>query len=237
MTRSEQPRVIELIGLPGSGKTSLGERAQALGLAPVVDVSAVPVSRSRWTGRLRLFMAAPVFSALCYLCLGTRRGVKRDNVRRMFAAQVRYCHISRLPPVETVVLDEGPLHGLFISLFGTRETALSRPLLQYACALICRRVDVFVHIDRTKQQSISKLLRRSTSQSRFNSNMSEHEVDAYLADTSYDELLRAIERAAPSGRVVHVNAEGAEEALQSLVDKAALTTEPKGYVLAAKIFS
>jgi hypothetical protein len=154
-------------------------------------------------------------SSLCYLCVSTRRGVRADNLRRVFEIQARYLHLKSLPKGQQMVLDEGPVHAVFIALFGTGETKVSRFFLRFLAHRLSRSVRAYLCLEIPMTQIMTNLEQRDEPRSRFNRHMSEREKSGLLADRSYGEILRELSNA-DSARMIHLTA-GADDVTADLI--------------------
>jgi hypothetical protein len=193
-------KIVELIGLPGAGKTSTAERLRAVGRARVcIDPGSVLNARGA-IGRISMFLKAPIFSSLMILCLGLRTGAVVDNYRRLLNVQMQYVVVRReySKTDRLVVVDEGPMHSLFSCLFGTRTTLFSRFLLRLVVRQLMTCVDVFVLIDIEKESAVRRIRHRTHGASRFNSSTDRATVFRFIDDVTYHELLRTISTVRPS---------------------------------------
>lgn len=209
--RSAPPVVTELLGLPGAGKSTVGSEVDAW---PTVQTV------SRWTGLHRwtrlpvtfeMTLRSPAMSAVTYLAAVTRRGVTAVHLRRVSSVQRRHLIVKKLPR-DTVVLDEGPVHALFVALYGTRETVLSRPLLRLALASLSRYVDRYLFLDIPKEQCIENFRRADRSSVRFNADSPDQAVEAFRRDETHRQIMDGLRRVA-ADKVVRVTSPAAAYAI------------------------
>lgn len=193
--------VIEILGLPGAGKSSAERSISLAGIVPTVSEWSGP-SRWGWVPMsVQLFISSPIFSMTAYAMVLTRSGVRGITVRRILSVQRRHL-ILKLRPRGTQVLDEGPLHALFVAMYGTQETVLSRWLLSRVVRQLARRVDHYVYIDESKEQCIANFRRPGRTSARFNADSSAKAVEEFRHDRTYDQILESVERVSPWKLVV-----------------------------------
>ena len=135
--------LIEILGLPGAGKTSA---CAHLGAHRTCLEGDVPndLRTSSYFSAISMFIRSPLFTFVLYMCILTRRGVRLQNLLYGFAVQRRFEYLRRLKASGIpAIVDEGPTHGIFIALFGTSSTVASTPLLRLALKRIGRLTDGF----------------------------------------------------------------------------------------------
>lgn len=217
-----RPTVVEILGLPGSGKSTVTGELAARGTE----------TRNTWVGPRRapgipvgveLTLRAPVLSALAYLTVATRRGAGRVHLRRVHSVQRRHLIVKAERAGGFVVLDEGPVHALFATLYGTRPTVSSRLLLRLVVARLARRVDRYVHLDVPKDRCIENFHRPGRTSARFNDASSPGAVQEFLADETYAEVLGVLRRVARD-RLVAVDS--VADAYEAVYAAAVTTSRP-----------
>ena len=188
--------VIEILGLPGAGKSSAERAISSAGMLPTVSEWSGPARWGRIPMSMQLFMSSPMFSVTAYTMILTRSGRRSVSVRRILSVQRRHVILKKRPR-ETQVLDEGPLHALFIALYGTHETVFSRWLLPRVVHQLARHVDHYIYIDESKERCIAHFRSPGRTSARFNAEASDAVVDEFRADRTYDQILEAVRRVSP----------------------------------------
>ena len=192
---------IEVLGLPGSGKTTLVREVARSAIATTTDWAG-PVYRSRLPVAARLFLSAPVFSATAYLLLLTRSHVTWVAVRRVLSVQRRLVLMRQPNGLRQRVLDEGPVHALYIALYGTSATRFSGVLLRAVLRTLASSVDHYVYMDTPKEQCISNFASPDRTSVRFNHQSGPAAIELFRRDSTYEEILGGLRCVA--GSKVHV---------------------------------
>jgi hypothetical protein len=207
--------VYELTGYPGAGKSHAGERLCDGRTWSLMDGVSKTDPRRGTADRILLSLRFPLVTLLLYALLLSRRGGTVQNLRMAVTIQRRLAFIEGAPGGEgRVLLDEGPVHGLFSVLYGTGPTWLSRYLLDALIARIGRRLAGVIHLTATPAIALENLKSRPPGRSRFNASMAPTDMQAFLDDRVYDELLQSIRRRWPDR--LHLAADAGE--LRQLLD-------------------
>ena len=193
---------VELLGLPGAGKSFVYSKATAQGLT----------GRNSWRDNLRLpgFTSATQvlvksvrLAATLMLGVLASRGPRRGPLSMVGSVVRRHQILNSIPLDEgPQVIDEGPLHALFVMLYGTQMTWLSRRLLSSAARQLCAAPRMFVLIDVPPQECMTNWAGPNRASVRFNSQTSENERRAFSSDQTYA-LIRA-ELEVSAGDRLHV---------------------------------
>lgn len=206
-------QVIELIGLPAAGKTTVGRRAaESLDIQLWEDWK-LPQRYSWLPPTLQLFILSPVASLCLYALVGTRSSSSSVNFKRVVSITRRHIAIARFPSGgPPILVDEGPLHSLFVTLYGTQPTRVSRQLLPIAVAILTRRVTAFTLIDTSKERCIKNFQSPGRTSARFNALAGQEEIETFLADSTYSEIVQVLrEREATL-----IIADGTDEAVEAI---------------------
>lgn len=189
--------VIELIGLPGSGKTWVYEQAEGLDVHTASsqtdgqgDSPAVGAM-----GRIRLLASSPVLGIVAYLTVATRRRATRSNLLRVFQISKSHRRNKRLASTSTLV-DEGAIHALFISLYGTRRTWISNRLLLILVRRLSKPVGCYLLLDVPPASCVVQFSNRDVGSTRFHSKSTQKEIHEFTIDSAYSDIQRAIESVA-----------------------------------------
>jgi hypothetical protein len=185
--------VTELLGLPGAGKSTVAQT--------VADWGTVAVARQWRSTRpgnslvavLGACLRAPALSAVAYAAVAARRGVRPVHLRRVHSVQRRHIQVKRLGAAPTV-LDEGPVHALFVTLYGTHPTPVSRLLVRVVLRLLSRHVDRYLFLDTPVDRCVENFRRAGRTSARFNADTPEHLVEAFRQDRTYEEVLDGLRR-------------------------------------------
>jgi hypothetical protein len=202
-----RPTVIEMLGLPGSGKSTVVHELTEGGIATMSTWNGL--HPTRWPPvAVQLVLRAPLLSALTSLTVATRRRIGLVHLRRTLSVQRRHLIVKAQRSKGVLALDEGPVHALFIALYGTRSTVVSRWLLRVVLSLLARRVDRFVFLDVPRERCVENFRRPGRSSARFNEASSPATIREFMADRTYDEILHALGKVA-GDRLVVVDSVGA----------------------------
>lgn len=191
MVRDEQRRGVrfELLGRPGSGKTTLLQ-----GLPETVRTETLeglcrscPVRSA--IERLVLAVRHPIWALLIYgVALGARRARVRA-LRNALSLQRRVAALDALPWDVSLVMDEGIVHGLFVTLDLSRPNAMSLFCVGKILELLVHEHNVvWIYVDVDAEECIRRFKKRSTASSRFDAETSPEKVDAFRTSKTYDEL-------------------------------------------------
>jgi hypothetical protein len=142
-------------------------------------------------------LRAPALSATAYAAVAARRGVAAVHLRRVHSVQRRHVQVKKLKGTATV-LDEGPVHALFVTLYGTQPTAVSRLLLRLVLRILSRHVDRYLFLDTPRERCVENFRRAGRTSARFNADTPEHLVEAFRQDRTYEEVLDGLRRVAPA---------------------------------------
>lgn len=185
-SQQQQPLLIEFIGLPGSGKTTLITNS---GFSKAdVAASAVhsPISRPRPGLSL---LRAPFFAGLVFSAAIHRGIYARSALRKCVTVVRRYVELCDVRGAGAAVIDEGPTHALFTLFFGSEPSWLSKPLERRLLALIARQVAYFVYVDVPPEECTARLQTREAPHSRFNSSTAPKLTQALLTDCTYPAIV------------------------------------------------
>jgi hypothetical protein len=188
VSRAASSALVEILGLPGAGKSTLEHLAAAEGTVETVSYWRDPLPRHGLPMTVEFFLRAPVFSAAAYLAVLTRRGVTTAHLRGVTSVQRRHFLVKRMRGTARV-LDEGPVHSLFQVLYGTNETAVSRLLLRLVLRLLSRQVGSYVHLDTPVERCIDNFRQAGRTSLRFNADSSAQFIDEFRRDRTYEQIL------------------------------------------------
>ena len=188
----QSPGVIELLGPPGAGKTSVLHEVISLGEWGAVADPLRP-RKVGVLGRLRMLWSSPVVGGLSYLVVTTRRDAGLSNLSRVYLVQRAHLLVRGSPAAGGLLMDEGPVHGLFVALYGTRGTWISRHFLRRLVAVLARGVTRYIYIDAPIEECVRNFTNRVADTSRFARSSSEDEIEAFRNDRTYAEILTCLE--------------------------------------------
>jgi hypothetical protein len=209
------PQVFELIGEPGSGKTSVAKSVARTSV--IVTLPGGTISGTRATGRLRECLRRPVFALALYGCVVLRKGVRLSHLRKLYAVQ-KAAHA--MEPLQSrkvsAIVDEGAIHTLYSALFGSVRTAASGLLLKLVMPILLRSVDVVVFLDTPRQQCVTNFSRRQNS-SRFSGKSSRQLIQQFTADRTYDEIVDAVLACKPNALMRFTSRRAATDFLRQAI--------------------
>jgi hypothetical protein len=193
-SEASQPAVIEIIGRPGSGKSSL---CKSLLESPgwQMEPGAGEPGR-RWLAPLTL-MLRPIVTILATAVASTRTPNDLRRYREVVRVVRKYDGMRRIRGRRLTVVDEGAAHQLLNVLFWSSSTPASRFFTRLLLRALARRPATFVYLDTPKDVALENTRRRNHPGSWFNNEMSEEVAARYIADTSYDEILETLKSVAP----------------------------------------
>lgn len=213
MSRTRSSAVTELLGRPGAGKSTLERKVAAWGRVGTVSYWRAPLPRHGMPMTLEFFFRAPVFSAAAYLAVATRRGVTRAHLRWVTSLQRRHVLVRRMGGTPKV-LDEGPVHSLFQALYGTDETAVSRPLLRIVLRLLSRQVGSYIYLDTPVERCIENFRQTGRTSLRFNANSTTQFLNDFRRDRTYEQILDGL-RSVAAELTIAATPEAAAELLRA----------------------
>lgn len=188
--------LIELIGYPGSGKTTFARSLSSGRNIPVVLMGPDRMTSNKLYLAILIVFRMPVFSLLLIFCLSTRKNKKLENYRRMLFLLRAYWQVKSVAHTKsegTVVFDEGPIHALFSCLYGTAPTRTSNWLLVHLVAMIVSRIDLFIEMNVSKKESVQRFSGRD-SESRFNRDTHSAVIASFLEDSTYEHILGLVDK-------------------------------------------
>lgn len=185
--RARPPLLIEVIGLPGSGKTTLITMSGFTRTGRPIDTALQPGSRSAFA-----LLRAPLFAALVFLSALLRGIYAPCMLRKCVTSVRRYVEVCDVRGAGTAVIDEGPTHALFTLFFGSTPNFLSKILERHLLGRIAKRVDYFVHIDVHPSECVARIRRRAAPHSRFNACAPPPLLDGLMRDCTYSSIVGAL---------------------------------------------
>jgi hypothetical protein len=205
--------VTEVLGFPGAGKSTLIQSVGRLRQTRTVADWNGAIDASHLPTVVQLFFAAPSFAVPAYLAVILRRQVTLTNVRRVMSVQRRHLWLQRNSPTCDHLLDEGPVHALFVTMYGTESTALSHFFLRITLRLLARHVDSYLYIAAPRESCIERFMSPGRTSFRFNDSASEEELATFLHDRCYEEIIAVLGRVAPTKLCIVDSSDQAREVL------------------------
>lgn len=209
---------MELIGLPGSGKTATSVRATDDIVREDTEQSEAVSGfgrRGGWRIRISHIVRHPVVGVLAYLMVASRRGVRRRNLLRVLGVQNafrRLLSVRRQP----AVVDEGPVHALYVAMFGTDESRASAVLLKSLLWVLARNVRAYLFLDVPAEACVTNFLSRDGI-SRFQRGSSDDLVAQFRADQTYSEIVAALRSVAPTKLLIAPDVTSAVHVLRTIL--------------------
>lgn len=159
---------LEIVGHPGSGKSffclQTGPLDKRGGEVECVDPRGVWQRGGLW-GRLLLSCRWPRLTSFIFLTALSAKGCRLSHLRSAYSVQRRFhgisasvCSCRHRDGVK--VFDEGPLHGIYVALYGTQMTHVSRFFLGKVVGLSIGQLDGVVHLRASRQQCTAALRSR-----------------------------------------------------------------------------
>jgi hypothetical protein len=108
--------------------------------------------------------------------------------------QRRHILVRRMKDVDAV-LDEGPVHALFLTLYGTGETPASRVLLRLVLLLLARNVREYLYLDTPRWRCVHNFRRAGRTSGRFNADSPPRVIAEFHQDHTYEQILDGLRRA------------------------------------------
>lgn len=193
--------LVELCGLPGSGKSHAARRIAALlqdGGAPGSgDVHMVVPPRRGLGPRLTQIVQAPHLSLSFYhlaMLLGPGKTRRMQGVGGYIheALSVR-CALAQQP---LLLADEGLFHHVFSMAFGSRPVGRAQNLIAEIFHDYYGPLDhLMVHLDIDRETCIRQFVGRTASDSSFNSATTAETVALFREDETYEMLLSCYRQA------------------------------------------
>lgn len=181
----QQPLLIEVIGLPGSGKTTLISESGFSKADASASAEGSALLRP-WSGRWLL--RAPLFATLVISAALHRRIYARSALRKCITVVRRYVELRDVRGAAAAVIDEGPTHALFTLFFGSEPSFLSQRLERRLLAKIAGRIGYFLYVDISPEECAARLQSRDAPHSRFNVSTAPEITQALLTDRTYSAI-------------------------------------------------
>lgn len=199
MPNKGKPLVVEFVGLPGSGKTTVAEAVrEKLQREKTVSSTAINPSRQRrdLVEKIRMF---PEFVVFCtrfhsYFGLGllalfysrrdwTRKVKRLINIAAYMFLEKKYLGGLIAGESNYIILDEGPVHHLWSFFYSSG--AVSEKIISGMISGVVSLSRIYIYMDCDKDEMISRVLGRDT-QSRFDLMSREELRKAYdLGELNY----------------------------------------------------
>lgn len=202
----KNPLLIELVGYPGCGKTSVGrnliQRFIKAGLNTQAEDEDVTRQDQedvsvRILRRFENFFQCPWLTARMYkFVLSTEIGPLSAlrAAGRLSNLAVRVANAGERN-CEVLISDELFVHGLFSFWFGRVEQPKEKQLESIIKTVYAGRDHLLVYLDIPRYVCQDRFSRRDGTLSRFNSQTNGEMVDGFLNDLNYAKILRCYERA------------------------------------------
>lgn len=191
--------IVELIGLPGSGKTWAATELARQGW---VRLEPDGWRKGGLWGRLYLMVRAPIVGLLAYTTVALRRPLSMARLSRVFQVQRAFLRRRSYQTLQDpVVADEGALHAIFIATFGSRTNRLARLAMRWLVGVLVRDLASCVHLDPGHERVSANLRSRDQQTSRFDRRSDEKLVESLFVDSAYRDLVVAIRHCAGSAYV------------------------------------
>lgn len=183
--------IIELVGLPGSGKSTIAKRLKRQLPRGRVVQGDTPGRWPLWF-RLNFCFREPLVAVASYLMVLSVRGACWENVKRVGVFQAALFAAKRKARVArgAVVIDEGPVHCLAMALFGTESTWSSRCLLRLTIRLSFGEWVGLCVVNSQKQECLRRWQQRCAQDSRFDAEAPVQLREQFIRDNNYREVLR-----------------------------------------------
>lgn len=208
--------IIEIIGLPGSGKTKVATVLERRAQPGVMLIRGDAIEPKRSGPSFVSLLPTPLFSGTLLLMVVFRRGKRKENFRKLLAVHERWQQLSKTRvPGTTAIVDEGPVHTLFGALFGTVATPVSNYFLKLVIRRLMKVENRFLFVDLPKSECIANFKNRTSPVSRFNHGTNDVLLKRFVADASYDDILLAISAINPGALVRCSSAQRAVDYLLS----------------------
>jgi hypothetical protein len=191
----------ELLGLPGAGKSFAYDMAMVAGLTGRQQWSQDDLSGNRLMHSLRRLASRPGLHAALILCVLSSRGPWLAPLRRMLSV-VRRVDLASRQDLRAEVLDEGPIHALFVMLYGVKMTWASTQLARIAARRAAQPLGSVVYIDLPAERCVANWTAATRGSLRFNANSGEEERRRFIDDDTYGVINSALASASASVHVV-----------------------------------
>ena len=184
----------ELIGLPGSGKTTLAIHLANRNGISVFFMQDKKVKGRKIRGRIKAFHAAPIFSLLLYAAMLFRRKASQNNFRRLFSVQKKYIATKTLTNRSFInIIDEGPVHTVFSAFWGTKHSKISDFFLKATLRQCIDNDQCFILVEKTAIKCLESIAQRTFSVSRFHSKTCSSKLKEFGKDKTYEHIVKTLE--------------------------------------------
>lgn len=190
--------IVELLGLPGAGKSTAIQR---------IEIETASSTQTEWSNAynqsrllpptMALFLRAPWVHSVLYVLFIMRGASSGPELRRVASVTRRYLS-AKAGRTTPTFFDEGPLHALFVGLYGTRRRRGSDVLLRWAVRMLSASIDIFIWLDVPRGDCVANFLRPGRSSARFNETTSADEIQTFLHDRSYEAIVEALAQSTAS---------------------------------------
>ncbi|GEM_PF-3810625 len=184
---------IELIGLPGSGKTFIVENFLEKEGFLVLKKPYGFNTKSGVFGFFYGFIKAPYFSFILLLFLIFRKNIGSVNMKYFHIAQQRFLGLKKNNNKinKTILIDEGLLHAIYSMMFGTKKSKVSGFFLNHLVKIASKTICIYIFINTDKNTCIEHFKERDTA-SRFNFRSNDELIKDFEKDNSYNEIITAL---------------------------------------------